>query len=219
MPHSRPASAVENDLLDFKPTAPTALCAGARDPVVPAKNMITAVTYFASQGVQVTPVDVEQVPQFRLGDRRAGCGRTRPVHLPRQHRAAAVRLGRQEPVLRSAQVRRPACGATAAGRMRRAPRAFVAPAHDGGARLAPLAFQPTSCTRHRPASPCLSCSGPRPSTGQDRIGNLDRFGPAVHRYPRHDLRIAGRVFAGAARQLRHHPAWRHRIGRGCRSAA
>ncbi|MBP8307991.1 MAG: prolyl oligopeptidase family serine peptidase [Burkholderiaceae bacterium] len=57
--------AMENDLLDFKPTAPTALCAGARDPVVPAKNMITAVTYFAGQGVQVTPVDVEQVPQFR----------------------------------------------------------------------------------------------------------------------------------------------------------
>ncbi|HPU53214.1 MAG TPA: lipase family protein [Burkholderiaceae bacterium] len=57
--------AAQNDLLDFKPTARTALCAGARDPVVPAKNMVTATTYFASQGVQVTPIDVEQIPQFK----------------------------------------------------------------------------------------------------------------------------------------------------------
>lgn len=55
----------ENDLLNFKPTSPTVLCAGARDPVVPAKNMVTAVAYFASQGVQVNPIDVEQVPQFK----------------------------------------------------------------------------------------------------------------------------------------------------------
>ena len=55
----------ENDLLDFKPTSPTALCMGSRDPVVPVKNMVSAVTYFAGQGVQVTPVDVEQVPQFK----------------------------------------------------------------------------------------------------------------------------------------------------------
>lgn len=55
----------ENDLLDFKPTSRTALCMGSRDPVVPVKNMVSAVTYFATQGVQVTPIDVEQVPQFK----------------------------------------------------------------------------------------------------------------------------------------------------------
>ena len=38
---------------------------GSRDPVVPVKNMVSAVTYFATQGVQVTPIDVEQVPQFK----------------------------------------------------------------------------------------------------------------------------------------------------------
>ena len=37
---------------------------GARDPVVPFKNTATATAYFATQGVQVTPIDVEQVPQF-----------------------------------------------------------------------------------------------------------------------------------------------------------
>ena len=54
----------QNNLLDWKPKAPMALCAGSRDPVVPVKNMVSAATYFASQGVQVTPIDVEQVPDF-----------------------------------------------------------------------------------------------------------------------------------------------------------
>jgi len=56
--------AAQNDLLDWKPKAPVALCGGARDPVVPFRNTATATTYFATQGVQVTPIDVEQVPQF-----------------------------------------------------------------------------------------------------------------------------------------------------------
>jgi hypothetical protein len=55
----------ENTLLDWKPAAPVALCAGARDPTVTFDNVITAAGYFGSQGVQVTPVDVEQVPAFQ----------------------------------------------------------------------------------------------------------------------------------------------------------
>jgi len=55
----------ENGLLDWKPAAPVALCGGSRDPTVPFKNVITATGYFGSQGVQVTPVDVEQVPAFQ----------------------------------------------------------------------------------------------------------------------------------------------------------
>ena len=57
---------VENDLLDWAPKAPTALCAGSRDPVVPFANTVAAATTFAGKGAPVTPIDVEQVPQFQL---------------------------------------------------------------------------------------------------------------------------------------------------------
>ena len=53
------------DLLNFKPQAPTQLCQGSRDPTVPVANMTSAVSYFASQGVTVTAVDVEQVPTLK----------------------------------------------------------------------------------------------------------------------------------------------------------
>lgn len=55
----------QNDLLNFKPQAPTQLCQGSRDPTVPVANMTSAVSYFASQGVTVTAVDVEQVPTLK----------------------------------------------------------------------------------------------------------------------------------------------------------
>lgn len=55
----------QNSLLDWTPKAPMALCAGARDPVVTFQNVVWATTFFASRGVQVTPVDVEQIPAFQ----------------------------------------------------------------------------------------------------------------------------------------------------------
>ncbi|MFA7664489.1 MAG: lipase family protein [Burkholderiaceae bacterium] len=55
----------DNSLLDWAPKGPMMLCSGARDPVVTFANTITATGYFASRGVTVTPVDVEQVPAFQ----------------------------------------------------------------------------------------------------------------------------------------------------------
>lgn len=54
----------QQDLIDWKPKAPVMLCGGSRDPVVTFQNTITATAAFTAQGASVTPVDVEQVPQF-----------------------------------------------------------------------------------------------------------------------------------------------------------
>lgn len=55
----------DNDVFEWTPKAPVLLCAGSRDPVVTFQNVTTATAAFASRGVQVTPVDVEQVPAFQ----------------------------------------------------------------------------------------------------------------------------------------------------------
>lgn len=55
----------QQDLIDWRPRAPVMLCGGSRDPTVTFQNTVTAATAFASQGASVTPVDVEQVPQFQ----------------------------------------------------------------------------------------------------------------------------------------------------------
>lgn len=56
--------AAQQDLIDWKPAAPVLLCGGSRDPVVTFQNTVTAARSFAAKGATVTPVDVEQAPQF-----------------------------------------------------------------------------------------------------------------------------------------------------------
>ncbi len=53
-----------NSLLGWAPRAPTLLCGGARDPVVPFSNAQRAQESFAAMGAAVSVVDVEQVPAF-----------------------------------------------------------------------------------------------------------------------------------------------------------
>jgi hypothetical protein len=51
-----------NSVTGWTPRAPLMLCGGARDPVVPFANARRVAEDFASRGVQVPVVDVEQVP-------------------------------------------------------------------------------------------------------------------------------------------------------------
>ncbi|MCA3180278.1 MAG: hypothetical protein O9345_06685 [Burkholderiaceae bacterium] len=51
-----------NSVTGWTPRAPLMLCGGARDPVVPFANARRAAEDFASRGVQVPVVEVEQVP-------------------------------------------------------------------------------------------------------------------------------------------------------------
>jgi acetyl esterase/lipase len=54
-----------NTLLGWAPRAPTMLCGGSRDPVVPFANATRAAADFAARGGNVAVVDVERVPAFR----------------------------------------------------------------------------------------------------------------------------------------------------------
>jgi pimeloyl-ACP methyl ester carboxylesterase len=56
----------ENTLLDWTPRAPVLLCGGSRDPVVSFSNTVKAAAAFSRRGADVTVVDVEQVPAYRL---------------------------------------------------------------------------------------------------------------------------------------------------------
>jgi len=53
-----------NSVIGWTPVAPVLLCGGSRDPVVPFGNARRAAADFASRGVQVPVVDVEDVPAF-----------------------------------------------------------------------------------------------------------------------------------------------------------
>lgn len=57
--HPLNADTARNDLLNWKPSSPVALCWGAQDPTVFYFNSTDAQAYFASVGVTVTPFDLE----------------------------------------------------------------------------------------------------------------------------------------------------------------
>lgn len=54
----------DNSVLGWTPQAPMLLCGGARDPIVPFSNTVRAAADFASRGVRVPVVDVDQVPDY-----------------------------------------------------------------------------------------------------------------------------------------------------------
>ena len=58
---------VRNDLRSYQPAAPTLLCAGHDDPVVPYFNTSSAAAYFRARGAMVTELDIDDTPT--LGDR------------------------------------------------------------------------------------------------------------------------------------------------------
>ena len=53
---------VRNDLRSYMPAAPTLLCAGHDDPVVPYFNTSTAAAYFRARGAKVTELDIDDTP-------------------------------------------------------------------------------------------------------------------------------------------------------------
>ncbi len=56
----------QNETLGWRPVAPTLLCGGSRDPVVPFFNTIDARDDFAARGAAVTAIDVELDQDSRL---------------------------------------------------------------------------------------------------------------------------------------------------------
>lgn len=55
---------VRNDLRSYQPAAPTLLCAGHDDPVVPYFNTSTAAAYFKARGATVTELDIDDTPSL-----------------------------------------------------------------------------------------------------------------------------------------------------------
>jgi predicted esterase len=53
---------VRNDLRSYQPAAPTLLCAGHDDPVVPYFNTSAAAAYFKGRGATVTELDIDDTP-------------------------------------------------------------------------------------------------------------------------------------------------------------
>ena len=55
----------QNDLIEWTPKAPLTMCHGARDTLVPVKNMTLAAASFARRGAPAAAVDIEQIPAFK----------------------------------------------------------------------------------------------------------------------------------------------------------
>jgi hypothetical protein len=55
--------AQQNDLLDFAPKSPLAMCMGAPDPYA-AQSALLAYQWFATQGVRATVADIGQMVQY-----------------------------------------------------------------------------------------------------------------------------------------------------------
>jgi predicted esterase len=55
---------VRNDLRSYQPAAPTLLCAGHDDPVVPYFNTSTAATYFRGRGANIVELDIDDTPSL-----------------------------------------------------------------------------------------------------------------------------------------------------------
>ncbi|WP_296942328.1 S9 family peptidase [uncultured Massilia sp.] len=65
---------VRNDLRSYQPAAPTLLCAGHDDPVVPYFNTRAAATYFRARGANVTELDIDDTPGLSDPYRTAKAG-------------------------------------------------------------------------------------------------------------------------------------------------
>lgn len=65
---------VRNDLRSYQPAAPTLLCAGHDDPVVPYFNTSTAAAYFRGRGANVTELDMDDTPSLNDPYRTAKAG-------------------------------------------------------------------------------------------------------------------------------------------------
>lgn len=53
---------VRNDLRSYMPSAPTMLCGGHADPVVPFFNATSAASYFSARGSNITLLDIDDAP-------------------------------------------------------------------------------------------------------------------------------------------------------------
>jgi predicted esterase len=65
---------VRNDLRSYMPAAPTMLCGGHDDPVVPFFNTTSAATYFSARGSNITLVDIDDAPGLNDPYRTAKAG-------------------------------------------------------------------------------------------------------------------------------------------------
>ena len=65
---------VRNDLRSYMPSAPTMLCGGHDDPVVPFFNTTSAATYFSAHGSNIMLVDIDDTPGLNDPYRTAKAG-------------------------------------------------------------------------------------------------------------------------------------------------
>jgi hypothetical protein len=65
---------VRNDLRSYMPSAPTMLCGGHADPVVPFFNATSAASYFSVRGSNITPLDIDDTPSLNDPYRSAKAG-------------------------------------------------------------------------------------------------------------------------------------------------
>jgi predicted esterase len=65
---------VRNDLRSYMPGAPTMLCGGHADPVVPFFNTTSAGAYFSARGSRITQVDIDDAPGLNDPYRTAKAG-------------------------------------------------------------------------------------------------------------------------------------------------
>lgn len=65
---------VRNDLRSYMPSAPTMLCGGHADPVVPFFNATSAASYFSARGSNITLLDIDDTPGLNDPYRSAKAG-------------------------------------------------------------------------------------------------------------------------------------------------
>ena len=65
---------VRNDLRSYMPSAPTMLCGGHDDPVVPFFNTTSAASYFSARGSKITLLDIDNTPGMNDPYRSAKAG-------------------------------------------------------------------------------------------------------------------------------------------------
>jgi predicted esterase len=65
---------VHNDMRSYKPGAPTMLCGGHDDPVVPFFNATSAAAYFNARGSNITLLDIDDTPSLNDPYRSAKAG-------------------------------------------------------------------------------------------------------------------------------------------------
>lgn len=65
---------VRNDLRSYMPSAPTMLCGGHDDPVVPFFNATSAASYFSARGSKITLLDIDDTPALNDPYRSAKAG-------------------------------------------------------------------------------------------------------------------------------------------------